>query len=256
MSEEKKLVMEQFSKNAKEYVQSVSHAKGKDLEIILDMLQPSKSWEALDIATGGGHLTKLLSPYVRQIYTTDLTPMMLREARTFLDTEYRNIAYVVADAENLPFMDGQFDLVGCRIAAHHFPDKSLFLKEVSRVLKPGGVFLLVDNIVPDDKGIATYINTIEKMRDKSHVSCLSAGEWEEYAAEAGMNISQEVTRKKVFDFPVWVSRTTESQQQVNEVIQYIKTGTKEQREYIAVREKDEEIKSIEIDEWITVFTKQ
>ena len=54
-----------------------------------------------------------------------------------------------ADAEALPFEDARFDLVTSRIAPHHFPDVPQFVREVRRVLKPGGTFALVDNISPD-----------------------------------------------------------------------------------------------------------
>ncbi|NEU31006.1 class I SAM-dependent methyltransferase [bacterium LRH843] len=62
-------------------------------------------------------------------------------------------------------------------AAHHFPNPARFIAEVARVLTPNGKFILIDNVVPDDKQLAAFINTFEKLRDDSHVRCLSMNEW-------------------------------------------------------------------------------
>ncbi|MFP7493468.1 class I SAM-dependent methyltransferase [Terribacillus saccharophilus] len=251
--DQKELVKKQFSQNAIAYVNSQSHAKGKDLDLLAGMIAPQTDWLALDIATGGGHLTKFLSPLVNHVYTTDFTKKMLEEAKKHLQKNCSNISYVIADAEELPFLDDQFDFVGCRIAAHHFPDKQAFVQQVSRVLKPSGVFLLIDNVVPNDTEIAQYINEIECMRDKSHVECLSIDDWKELASESGLTIWKEEKRKKTFDFPVWVKRTTESEEQIRQVEEFIQAGTKEQQQYIHLIQENRKIQSIQIDEWIAVF---
>lgn len=252
-TDQKELVKKQFSQNAIKYVNSQSHAKGEDLDLLAEMIAPQSEWQALDIATGGGHLTKFLSPLVKHIYTTDFTKKMLEEAKKHLQKSYSNISYVIADAEELPFLDEQFDFVGCRIAAHHFPDKQAFLQQVSRVLKPDGVFLLIDNIVPNDVEIAEYINEIERLRDNSHVACLSIDEWKRLAGESGLTIWKEEQRKKAFDFPVWVKRTTESEEQIKQVEKFIQEGTEDQQQYINLILEDHNIQSIEIDEWIAAF---
>ena len=62
-----------------------------------------------------------------------------------------NITFAEMPAEKLPFPDASFDLVTCRTAPHHFADVPAFVAEVARVLRPGGVFGLVDNISPADR---------------------------------------------------------------------------------------------------------
>ena len=61
-----------------------------------------------------------------------------------------NVTWTEAPAEALPFPDATFCLVTCRIAPHHFLDLAQFLRETTRVLKPGGHLVLVDTTVPDD----------------------------------------------------------------------------------------------------------
>jgi hypothetical protein len=73
MSEDqlKSKVQEQFAKNAKKYVESPIHAKGLDLNTMIEWLKPPKDWTVLDIATGGGHVSKKLSPLVNHVLAID-----------------------------------------------------------------------------------------------------------------------------------------------------------------------------------------
>src|SRR5579884_1597260 len=71
-----------------------------------------------------------------------------------------NATFKVADAEHLPFPDGTFDRVTCRIAPHHFPNVFQFMHEVACVLKPGGIFLLIDCMAPSDPKLDRFDNQI------------------------------------------------------------------------------------------------
>ncbi len=248
-------VQEQFSRSAEEYVTSETHAKGNDLPAIVQWLQPSQQWTVLDVATGGGHVVKTLSPHVKQIFATDLTPQMLFTAQKHIDTSCNNVSYVVADAESLPFLNETFDAVTCRIAAHHFPNPQDFISEVSRVLKPGNRFLLIDNISPEDIKLDVFINTLEKLRDESHLRCYSIGEWKAWFEEQGLTIIKSEKRRKKLEFPVWVQRTTQSDKQVKAVVGYVLGADQEKLDYYSVLIKDGEIKSIEIDEWMVMVEK-
>lgn len=248
-------VQEQFSRSAEEYVTSKTHAQGNDLPVVVQWLQPSQQWSVLDVATGGGHVVKTLSPYVKQIFATDLTPQMLTTAQKHLDPTCKNVSYVVADAESLPFLNETFDAVTCRIAAHHFPNPQHFVCEVSRVLKPGNRFLLIDNISPVDIKLDVFINTLEKLRDESHLRCYTIEEWTAWFEKHGMTIIKSEKRRKKLEFPVWVRRTTQSEEQVKAVIDFILGADQEKMNYYSVEIKDGEIKSIEIDEWMVMVEK-
>jgi ubiquinone/menaquinone biosynthesis C-methylase UbiE len=252
----KETVKEQFRKKAEKYVTSETHAKGDDLSLMLDWLNPQADWNVLDIATGGGHVSKQLSPYVRHIFSTDLTREMLATAQKHLAPYCNNVWFMVADAENLPFLDGTFDIVTCRIAAHHFPNPQNFICEAGRVLKPGGKLLLIDNIVPDDERVDEFVNKLEKYRDRSHVRCYRVNDWTDWAQDADLEIEQSRLRKKTFDFPTWVRRTTESENQVEQVCQHILQADKALQEYCGLLLNDGEISSINIDEWMVLFMKK
>lgn len=252
----KETVRDQFSRNAEKYVSSNTHAKADDLSLLVEWLEPRADWQALDVATGGGHVSKVLSPHVAQVFATDLTKEMLAAARNHLLGEgCHNIGFVVADAESLPFLDGSFDAVTCRIAAHHFPDPGRFIMEAVRVLKPGGKLLLIDNVVPEDVRLDAFINTLEKLRDESHVRCCSQLQWTGWMKEAGLEILNQRVRKKTFEFPSWVRRTARSEEQVKRVESHILQAEKGLQEYCGLVMKDGAISSITIDEWMVVLRK-
>ena len=178
------------------------HAKGASLGRLVELVQPQRHWQALDIATGAGHTAAAFAPHVARVIASDLTEEMLLEAAKLAAAKgLANMETARADAEALPFEDARFDLVTCRIAAHHFPDVPTFVAEVWRVLKGGGTFALVDNISPDadlDAGLlrapscATrplVYNAFEKIRDPSHGRCLGMAEWSEVLADTGLEVA-------------------------------------------------------------------
>lgn len=251
----KEEVKQQFGANAEKYVTSQTHAAGEDLSLLAPWLNPASDWVFLDVATGGGHLTKAIAPHVGQVFATDLTQPMLMAARNHLASHCQNVFYVVADAEALPFLGHSFDAVGCRIAAHHFPNPRAFVQEVARVLRPGGKFVLIDNIAPEEEVLDRFVNTLEKLRDTSHVRSYSRSEWLGWIREAGLEESQSRLRKKTFPYATWVRRTAESEEQVEQVTAHITGADAEIQAYFAVEKEGEEVTSIQVDEWMALFVK-
>ena len=117
----KTLVQEQFGKNAAGYLTSTPHALGKSLERLVALTSPQKTWRALDIATGGGHVAYTFAPHVERMWATDITQEMLDLVKAEAAKRgLANLRTTYAKAEALPFEDASFDLVTCRIAPHHF----------------------------------------------------------------------------------------------------------------------------------------
>jgi ubiquinone/menaquinone biosynthesis C-methylase UbiE len=213
----KQQVQEIFGASADAYVTSEVHAKGASLNRLVELLEPQTDWRVLDVATGGGHTAFVLAPYVGQVVATDITAEMLTNtAKGAAERGLANVTTETADADNLPFPDDSFDLVTCRIAAHHFEDNGRFLSECARVLKPDGRMALVDNVVPGSRlrgkkanlkrEAGKYVNAYEKLRDPSHNRALSVDEWLDLFVAAGFSdIHQETYRKKM-DFDAWTDR--------------------------------------------------
>ncbi len=189
MADVKAQAQQRFGQFAQGYVTSPSHARGADLERLLELAQPQPDWLALDVATGGGHTALTFAPHVGRVIASDLTPAMLGAARAFIrERGAANVIFTTGDAEALPFATGTFDLVTCRIAPHHFPDVFRFVQESARVLKPGGALLVEDQLVPDDDRAARYVDAFERLRDPSHHRIYADYEWRGLFLDAGLTV--------------------------------------------------------------------
>jgi ubiquinone/menaquinone biosynthesis C-methylase UbiE len=202
----KTLVQEQFGKTAASYLTSTPHALGKSLERLVALTSPQKSWHALDVATGGGHVAYVFAPHVARVWATDITQEMLDLVRAEAQKRgLHNIRAAYAKAEALPFDDESFDLVTCRIAPHHFDSILEFLSEVRRVLKSNGVFAVVDNVVPEGS-VGDYVNAFERFRDPSHLRAWTMEEWRAALQKHGFAIAHEEQLYKKMEFKSWASR--------------------------------------------------
>ncbi len=144
------LAQQQFGAAAADYATSTVHARGESLARLVELVEPKKRWRVLDVATGAGHTALALAPHVAKVTASDITEAMLAEAKKLASARgLANVKTVPAKAEDLPFPDMSFDLVTCRLAAHHFGDVAAFAAEAYRVLMPNGLLAVVDNISPD-----------------------------------------------------------------------------------------------------------
>ena len=117
-----------------------------------------------------------------------------------------NIDFRLADAENLPWPNAQFDLVTCRIAPHHFPDAAKFVSESARVLKTGGILLVQDHVLPEDVATAQYIDNFERLRDPSHNQAFTENQWRTMYEEAGLTVYHTEQLVKRHQLVKWAER--------------------------------------------------
>jgi SAM-dependent methyltransferase len=201
-------VQARFGRTAEAYVRSAGHAGGPDLERILNWAQAIGPRRALDIATGGGHTALALAGVAANVVATDLTEPMLRAARAFIAARSASVVrFAACDVEALPFTDASFDVVTCRIAAHHFPSLLPALMEVARVLRPAGSFLVQDILGHDDADLGAFILEVEKRRDPSHVRSFRRSEWLACLRAAGLTVVEEALVEKVRVWDDWTGRT-------------------------------------------------
>jgi SAM-dependent methyltransferase len=210
-------IQAQFGPNAAAYGRSAVHAQGPGLVRLVELTRPQPDWRVLDVATGAGHTAFAFAPYVREVTAVDITsPMLATAADLARQRGLSNIRFVQAPAEELSFANNSFDLVVCRLAAHHFGEIGRFMSESARVLKPGGQLALLDNVVPGsrrrgkkaelERRAGAYVNAFEKLRDPSHVRCLSLDEWIDAYITAGFTISHQETNTMPLDFADWTAR--------------------------------------------------
>jgi SAM-dependent methyltransferase len=220
---------EQFGKNSAFYLTSTPHATGKSLQRLVDLTSPQKNWRVLDIATGGGHVAYIFAPHVARVWATDITQEMLdmvkaEAAKRGLD----NLRTTYAKAETLPFEDESFDLVTCRIAAHHFDSIADFLNEARRVLKPGGTLAIVDNVVTTGP-VGDFINAFERFRDPSHLRAWDMEEWRVAIKAAGFTLGHDEVIYKTMQFKSWASRYDDVMKRLlSAMVSEANAGVKEQ----------------------------
>lgn len=174
-----------WSERAEAFRESPTHKEGPDLDLLVDWCEPGEGVQALDVATGGGHVARRLREAGCEVVTVDPAPGMQ--------------ATVIASAEHLPFADGTFDVVACRIAAHHFDDVRAAVSEMARVSRD-----LV--VVQDNVFMGSEVEKAEKLRDPTHVRCYSEDEWRGFFADAGLDVVGERMFERPVEVEPWLAR--------------------------------------------------
>ena len=205
----KAAVQETFGRSAAKYAVSSTHVGGPDLEAMvaaagMDEPHPGR---LLDVGTGAGHTAFAFASRIADVEALDLTQEMLDQVeRGAQERGLTNIHCQLGDAEALPYPDDTFEFVTSRLCAHHFQDAPAFVREVARVLRPGGTFLLEDSMTPEDAALDTFFNAFELLRDPSHVRNYSLSQWRGMLAEVGF--SSELLGQWMLeqDFEAWIRR--------------------------------------------------
>ena len=222
---------ERFGARSASYRSSSVHAGGEDLARLIALVAPEPGKRALDIATGAGHVAVALARGGAEVTACDLTPSMLEETARNLAANHLTAELVLADATNLPFAEGSFDIVTSRMAPHHFPDPAKFVAEVYRILRPGGCFGLQDPAVPAQAEPAATINAYEKLRDPSHNRLLSLEEWSALLEAAGFRVDHTELLDKEMGFDWWTSVQNASEELRKKLSELLADGPAEARQW-------------------------
>lgn len=232
---------QQFGAHADAYVSSKVHAEGFSLRRMLELVPIDRGWKALDIATGGGHTARTLAPHIGLTLASDLTRPMLQAARRAAPPDLA-LRWLQCDAEALPFAEGHFDLVTCRIAPHHFTDVQTFVRESARVLKPGGWLAIADNVSSGEVRLAKYLNALEALRDPSHVWAWSMDDWGAFLASAGLVQVYAESFEKDIDFADWAARMGVTGDELLRLKVFLLRAPEAERESIHLRQQGEQIR--------------
>lgn len=152
--------------------------------LAIERLSPSPGERILDLGGGPGRGSASLLARDCEVVLADYSSGMIDRARA---ATHGRAAIVRADAGRLPFASGSFDGVLCTNAFHHFPDAAAALREMHRVLRPGGRVSLVD---PAEETLASRIAiyVVEKRifrLDEVHLH--DEIEWRQLLREAGFH---------------------------------------------------------------------
>ena len=201
------LVGSQFGSQAAAYLVSAVHAQGDDLRALAEIAGSRPNARVLDLGCGGGHVSFNAAPYAREVVAYDLSADMLAVvAAAAASRGLTNIRTEQGVAERLPFDESSFDCVLSRYSAHHWRDVGAGLREVARVLKPGGVAGFVDVVSSGVPLFDTWLQALELLRDPSHVRDYGRGEWEASFAGAGLVVEAADAHRIRLEFGPWVER--------------------------------------------------
>lgn len=211
-------VQRNFGKRASNYRYSSVHGNPADLNRMISLLNPSPEATALDVATGGGHTALKLADYTRRVVAIDITLEMLAEAvNASRQKGVANIEFRAEDVHKLNIPDHQFDIVASRFAVHHFSEVKTALKEMCRVLKPGGKLYILDCSVIDGDEPERNINQIELLRDSSHVFSYSPRLWTGLLRELPVTTEHIELYKDQYELPQWFDRMETEQDKREEI---------------------------------------
>lgn len=212
------LVGSQFGSRAEAYLTSAVHAGSADLDALVALARGHSEARVLDLGCGGGHVAFNVAAQVRDVVAYDLSAEMLDVvARAARERGLANVTTRQGVAEALPFEDASFDVVLSRFTAHHWSDFRAGLREARRVLKPGGFAGFVDTVCPGVPLLDTFFQSIELLRDCSHVRNYTRGEWEDALAAAGLRTRGSRHFRMRLDFDAWVTRMRTPQVQVQAI---------------------------------------
>jgi SAM-dependent methyltransferase len=172
-----------WSERAQLYRKSEAHREGEDLDLVVEWSAGAET--ALDVATGGGHVARRLREAGINVVTVDPAPGMQPD--------------VASRGEDLPFAADSFDVVACRVAAHHFDDVEKAVHEMARVSRDR--VIVVDNLFLDDEA-----EEADRVRDPSHVRNYTEREWRELFSAAGLRIEEVRRLPKPIEVEPWLER--------------------------------------------------
>ena len=159
------------------------------LERILHFLNINDGMKILDLGTGTGYLAfPIAGRYPKaEIIGLDIVQQALDKNQEKAVAEgMKNIQFVSYNSLIFPFADEAFDVVITRYALHHFPAIKDTFQEISRVLKPDGMFFLTDP-TPNDDDTERLVDAYMQMKKDGHIRFYTKKEWLEVGKLAGLN---------------------------------------------------------------------
>jgi ubiquinone/menaquinone biosynthesis C-methylase UbiE len=197
----------QFGRQAHRYARSPIHRRGPSLSALLELAAAGPGDLALDVGAGAGFTALSLAKSAHRVIATDITPQMLAQTKALAARRrIANVGTALAAAECLPFSDAAFDLVACRLAAHHFRDVPAAVSEFRRVTRPGGRVVVCDTVSPENEAVAAYMHSLECRRDATHVRNLAASTWRRLLTAADLRLLAERPTRIPQEFEEWVAR--------------------------------------------------
>ncbi len=201
-------IQKSFTVQAKEFEnKKMSFSKQEYLDYTIKAIDLKKTDKVLEVAAGTCVTGRAIEPFVSEVTCVDATEAMLKVGKEQSKKDgLKNIFFVEALAENLPFEDNTFDVVITRLSFHHFAEVCKPFSEMDRVLKLGGKLVIID-MEAAEYSLRKIEDEIETMRDFSHVKNLSKSEFEELYKQYKYEIIFEESTPIPVNLTAWMDLT-------------------------------------------------
>ena len=196
---------------------------------LLDFVRLPGGLDVLDVGTGLGVLAVMLAEQgAESVIGVDVSPGMLEQAEYLRlshpsDTTGR-VSFRFARLQTLPFFDERFDAVFCRLVLNHFRAPQRTVREIVRVLKPGGIFVMAELLSVDDPVKRATQNAIEERRNPSHVAARSAEQYNRLITEASLEIVDTASVSVEREMEEWLQAYRTPPAEAATVIEMVEAG--------------------------------
>ncbi len=201
----KTIVREEFTRQADAYANSAAITDQDRLARLITAIAPHGYERAIEVATGPGYVAMALAARCREVVGIDLTEAPLNIAERNRERGgLANVSFRIADAEELPFDDGAFDVAVCRFAFHHFEHPAHVLAEMCRVCRSGATIAIEDLYASEFPPRASYYNQFERLRDHSHTRALAPTELIVMLTQAGIELQRVYSDDLIVEMESWL----------------------------------------------------
>ncbi|ENV34907.1 SAM-dependent methyltransferase YafE [Acinetobacter gerneri DSM 14967 = CIP 107464 = MTCC 9824] len=226
----------QYQDKSEAYLHSQVHAQGVEFAKMRELLQKNSFKKVLDLGCGGGHVSYQVAPIVEEVVAYDVTQSMVETVLKHAKQQGLNhVTGQVGCAEHLNFAPQSFDCIISRYSAHHWQNVGQAMLEMKRVLSEQGKVIIFDILGQSDPILDTFLQSIEMIRDPSHVRDYSLQEWCNFAEYAGFRIETIEKQKLELDFSSWITRM-QSPDHAAETILYLQSKVSDRvRKYFDIQ---------------------
>lgn len=229
-------VAQSFGPQAQAYLTSSVHATGAELELLASAIRATGHPRVLDLGCGAGHASFAAAPVASEVVAYDLTEAMLSVvAAAAAERGLTNIRTQRGSVELLPYDDGEFDWVISRYSAHHWRDVRRALREIQRVLKPGGQVCFIDVAGGPEPLLDTHLQAVELLRDPSHARNFTEEEWLRLFEEHFTRPAIDLRWRLPLEFSSWITRIGTPSDRVAAITSLWSAAPAEVRTYYALQ---------------------
>jgi ubiquinone/menaquinone biosynthesis C-methylase UbiE len=229
-------IKQQFTRTAEIYARMRQTTNERGLDGLVAIGEPAPTARALDVACGPGFLTLALGKRCAEATGLDATEAFLALARTEAEARgLKNVRFEAGDAEQLPFASGQFDLVTCRAAFHHFPHPERVIGEMARVTATDGRIVVADMLGSENVEQARRHDRIERLCDPTHERALPESRFAELFEQAGLAIRRRIESTLDYEVDEWIDHGAPEDAVRRQIVALFESNLPDDRTGLCVR---------------------